>query len=246
MLIRTFPVEWNDLEQMEIDIFRVQMLDRKFTRLINSFDEDEENSFRSNLILARGILENAIIQVKNLFDSTEFNNYIREVKEKYNLMIDNLGRANKVLDTIEKETFPMMEHSKTTIINEAKNMIYAKTLNEFMNHLVFYPIYNGYIRYLKFKGKKEVKNEEGKIELRDIKRDEKLLLYFIFYEFFKSSEVLGALSRQERKEMSSLGYTSLIGGKTKEGELSDMPTNPEVEQEFVEPSNIPDEFEVFK
>lgn len=233
---------------MEIDTWKIQMLDRKFNRLIN-FDEDEADESRQNLIIARGILESAIILVRNLFESSEFNSYIRDVSDKYAIMIENLGRANKTLDKLETETVQKVENSQMlgnrwiSETKSTKSVIYAKTLVTYMDHLVFYPLFNGYNRFLKFRGKKEVKIKD-KFESREIVRDKALLLYFIFFEFYKSSETLGAVTRQEKKEMSSIGYTSLSGGKTIEGTLSDTPKEPNLV--MTEPSDIPDEFEAFR
>jgi hypothetical protein len=249
MLIRTFPIEWNDLSEMEIDTWKIQMLDRKFTRLVNfeDDDDDEADESRQNLVLARGILESAIILVKNLFESNEFNSYIRDVNDKYAIMIENLGRANKSLDSTEKETIQRTQNSQVLadkiISNSSNSVIYAKNLVNYMDHFVFYPLYKGYLRFLNFHEEKEVKNKEGKFESSKVKKDKKLLIYFIFFEFYKASEILGTITRQEKKDMSTIGYTPLAGGKKIEGVLSDVPNNPELE--MTEPSSMPDEFEVF-
>jgi hypothetical protein len=160
-------------------------------------------------------------------------------------MIENLGRANKTLDQIEKETIEKIENARTMgrYGKDARCTIYAKNLVNYMDHFVFYPIHNGYKRFLKFDGQKEEKQKDGTTITKKIVRDKKLLLYFIFFEFYKASEVLGGVTRQEKKEMSSIGYTPLSGGKHLEGTLSTMPEKPELE--MTEPSQVAEDFEVF-
>ncbi len=186
------PKDITELESAPVDIWDIEMRMRHFYRLIDT-DDEEPDEARIRSIQARRALDSARLLLRNLLEP-EHNRYIKEQEISYNWMLDNLGRADKRLDKVEEDTIVQLENARVIsnkLGNTAKLTIYQKTLFEYMEHLVYFPLKNSYKKFILFK------DEEGK----KIKRDSKLYLYFVFLSLFHASEMLGAVTREEVKSI---------------------------------------------
>ena len=188
------PLDLVDLEETIIDLDNIIMKIRDFYRIMDYSQFDAE--LRVRVVQARGVLDSARTLLKNKLMPEE-NEYIREAKGSYAWMVDNLNRCDATLDLIEKETIQQIENaisSRTNVLKSAKIMILIKTLNEYMEHLVYYPIKSSYQIFLKYP--RETEKDGNTIK---IKKDEKLFLYLLFLQLFHSSEALGGVARTPMK-----------------------------------------------
>lgn len=219
------PRDLVDLESCpSVEIWDILVRIREFYRLVD-VDEEEPDEARVRSIKARRALDSARLLVRNLLDP-EHNAYIKEEKKSYDWMIDNIGRADKRLDEVEEKTIGQLENARvisTKMGVTARLTIYQKTLYEYMEHLVYFPLKYSYKRFILFKGEKDGKR---------IKKDSKLFLYFVFLYLFHASEMLGAITREEVKGVPrKFGVTA--GMQPTGGEEaptpSEIPKNPELE-----------------
>ncbi len=206
------PSDLVDLEKIPVDFWDIQMRIREFCTLLN-YDEDDLDSseIRMRVIEASSCLNSARTLVKNLL-MPEQNEYIKENINSYYLMIENLSRADKRMDESQTHLIDQQENARVTntdVRMSSKVTSYERILKEYLEHLVYFPLKNAWLKFNRFNGKKEIELEGKKVEVNVIK-DEKLFLYFVFLELYHSSESLGGLAREQVRGKSTANQKPLI------------------------------------
>lgn len=219
--------DWADLRNCPIDIFELEMKVRDFYLILNDYEDIMERIFE-----AKHILESARIIVANLIDPQN-NEYIFAYIESYDWMIDNIGRIDRFFDEMEEKALTRREMSISikpedypkesfTIVN------YIRKLDVIMQHLVYYPIKKAYIKFQQpfFIGGKEVE------------KDERLFCYFVFVELFKSSQSLGNIMYEKKKQIQP-SYES----PTQDNTPKEIPKNVDTKKTDYKIYDFVDEFE---
>ena len=193
------------------------------------------------VIEASSVLNSARTLVKNLL-MPEQNDYIRENLNAYYLMIENLSRADKRMDESQKELISYVENAnliKEDIGKNSKVSSYENILEEYLHHLVYYPIKNAWIKFNKFNGRSEEEVDGKKMEVNIIK-DESLFLYFVFLELYHSSESLGGIAREQTKRTGKSQTPMVI----ENNHPPDVPENPATEKLSI-PEELVEEHDEF-
>jgi len=187
-----------EIERIEIlDLWDITIKMREFYRLLDYPEFEEE--VRMRLIKARGYLDSARSLLKNMIMPEE-NEYIKKHENSYKWMIDNLNRADLFLDDLQNDAIDEVDKLSNInkFVNEttkfAKASEFEKSLYEYMEHLVYYPIKLAYKKFLKYPH--EIEKDD---KIFKVIKDEKLFIYLIFLEIFHASEVLGGIARQQIK-----------------------------------------------
>lgn len=215
--------DWTTLKDAPIDTFEIEMKVRDFYLGI-----DYEADVMEKIFEAKHILSSARILIVNLIDPQD-NGYIKEYLESYNWMIENIGRIDRFFDELEEKTLSRREMSISikpedypkesfTIVN------YVRKLDVLMQHLVYYPLKNAYLRFQKPFYK------EGK----EISKDEKLFCYLVFSELFKSSHSLGNIMYEKKKTTQQQTYEP----PSQEIIPDEIPKNVKVKEEPMKPQDI--------
>ncbi len=222
------PTDLVDLEQIPVDFWDIEIRVRDFYRLLDYKKNLSGPEVRIRVIKASSSLNSARTLVKNLLMPEE-NDYIKEQIKSYYLMIENLSRADKRLDESQKNLIDQLENARIVqkdVSRSAKVTSYERILQEFIEHLVYFPIKNAWRKFRKFKEEVEKEIDGKKVKVKVIK-NEKLFCYFVFLELYHSSESLGGLAREQTK----FGKAS---GKPSQSPMVDnappgTPTNAETE-----------------
>jgi len=195
MITSTFPSSLVELRDSPIDVHDIELKVRDFFLAIN-FEDDYD--IKQQCLDARNHLDSARIIVRNLLVLEE-NEYIKKYSRAFFWMLDNLGRVDLRIDTIEEETIGKLEtielisfnkYSGTNLLESPKIRKYTNFLIKCMEHLVYYPLKKGWERFKKAKSDKEGER---------IVKDQDLFFYYVFLELGSSSESLGSITSQKIK-----------------------------------------------
>lgn len=209
----------SELRGSPIDITDIEMKIRDFYLTIDF----ESDNFLAEIFEAKHILESARIIVFNLINPYE-NEYIFSYLTAYKELSENLSRADRYFDELERDTLtkyemsipyqkPAKQHSKSYFI-----INYVRKLDVLLEHLVYHPIKNAYLRF-----KKPI-IRDGK----ECLKDENLFCYFIFVELYKSSQVLGNIMYEKKKTTSGSGVSY---DQPYENQPEEIPKNVKVSSE---------------
>ena len=132
----------SDLEDCPVDMSEIIGKATKFYILITHLEED---SAIDTLISCRGILNVTMVLVRNLLDS-QYNKYVREEEEVYQSLWENIGRADKRLDSLEntcidrfnrqKDVDFLEEVNRGSVLKDPQLGLYFKLLVEYMELII--------------------------------------------------------------------------------------------------------------
>jgi len=225
--------DWAEIRKSPIDTLDIELGVRDFYLSIDFESED----FLAEIFEAKHILESARIMVFNLINPYE-NEYIKEYEAGYKLLSENSGRADRYLDELERDTLTKYEmsigHNKEPKKHQQSYFIinYVRKLDVLMEHLVYYPLKNAFLKFQKpfYKDGEEVK------------KDEDLFCYFVFVELFKSSQILGNIMYEKKKTTG--GTTSYE--TTYENQPDELPKNVKTKDETTDTDKLQQAEEFFK
>jgi hypothetical protein len=154
-----------------------------FNRIIaNKSSNYVESSFR--MYEARVILEKAFIAIKNMIQPEE-NPYLKDFSEQYYMLIGNLGRWFKRIDTHEEDLRKknLLGDTAITFLNLK---VLVEEIKETQSSLLYYPLVRALERF----------NSNLEVDGGPVKKDKNLFAYFLYLELLHTSEVLGVITRE--------------------------------------------------
>lgn len=235
--------DWTQLENCPIDITEIELNVEEFYRLIGGANmserEKDYSDMRKKLVYASFYLNTARIILRNCI-GIENNEYIREHKEDYYWLIDNINRADKRIDEYKDAMIKQIENASVINIDVGRSSLitlYEKLLIEYMENFVYYPLKMAYKKFARFRNVEE-KEKEGKKVKIVIKKNKELFLYFLFLELLHTAEMLGGIAREETKTTTPKGYGRAT--QTPSRMPPPLPKNVEKEEkEIIEDKNKP-------
>ncbi len=185
-MIDKFPIDFFDLQESPI-WNEIREIEGEIKRFYIEIEFEESENLIQQCLNARNNMESAKTLLRNLIVLEE-NQYISEYKENFSWMLDNFGRIDKKLDSIEEETIDKLEtierYNNAKFPHSPKIRRYVNFLIRCIEHLVYYPLKKS-LEYFKVK----------KLDLED----RELFLYWVFVQLYNSSEALGSISAEKIK-----------------------------------------------
>ncbi len=171
---------------------------KKFYLIIKNTENFKKHSiYLIPLILDAELYGKSVVRIiKNYFE-LERNQHIKEEKDTYYWLIDNLGRVEKAIKKsrdgcIGKVEFNV-EYGSDKPVNIIKIREYKNLLIEYVNHLAIFPLKRAIEKFENY----DAFDKDNK----SIIKDKDYFWYLVFLEFAHSCEVLGSITGEESGRM---------------------------------------------